>query len=130
MFDNSENLVDRAIRYLHLCGERRLKDASTYLAPMVTLTFPGPKRFTSLEEMVENATGWYRAVRKANSSYSAGHRISDDCDIIIATGTLHGTTLDGVAFDGVRYLDMLVFRDGLIIEQHVFNDLAQVGVLT
>jgi hypothetical protein len=130
MFDDSEDLIDRAIRYLQLCGERRLKEASTYLAPMVALTFPGPRQFVSLEEMVANATRWYRDVRKANSSYSAGHRISDDCDIVIATGTLHGTRLDGVAFDGIRYLDMLVFRDGLIIEQHVFNDLAQVGVLT
>jgi hypothetical protein len=42
---------------------------------------------------------------------------------------LYGENLQGVAFEGIRYVDVFVIKNGLIIEQRVWNDLAETGVL-
>ena len=37
--------------------------------------------------------------------------------------------LNGVAFEGIRYVDVFIIKDGLITEQHVWNDFGESGVL-
>lgn len=130
MIDDPKELIAKAVRYLQLCGERRLEEASELLGPYAKLTFPGAATFTNLQDMVADASQRYREVRKADSAYFIGRRVADNCEMVISTGVLNGTTLDGLDFHGVRYLDMLIFRDGLIVEQRVFNDLAEHGVST
>lgn len=127
MSDNYSELAEKADRYLQLCEERRLEEASTFLADDAVLTFPGPARFTSLPEMVADAAQRYREVRKHRTTYVTGNRVADGLPVVISTGTLDGTSLDGHEFEGVRYSDMFVFKDGLIAEQYVFNDLADTG---
>jgi hypothetical protein len=34
-----------------------------------------------------------------------------------------------MAFEGVRYVDVFIIEDGLIVEQMVWNDFAELGVL-
>lgn len=127
MTDDLHELVNKADTYLQLCEERKLDEAAVYLAPGAVLTFPGPVRFTSLPDMVADAAKRYRKVRKARTTFVAGHRVSDGSPVVTSMGTLDGTALDGTEFLNVRYSDMFVFRDGLIAEQYVFNDLSETG---
>ena len=124
---NGAGLAQKADTYLQLCEERRLAEAAEFLAKDAMLTFPGPAQFHTLEDMVADASHRYREVRKHRTTYVTGNRVSDGLPVVISTGTLDGTTLDGQQFRGVRYSDMFVFRDGLISEQYVFNDLADTG---
>ena len=39
---------------------------------------------------------------------------------------LNGESLDGSPISEVRYIDRFVFRDGLIVDQQVWNDLADI----
>ena len=48
---------------------------------------------------------------------------------VVVTGTLHGENLAGVPFQGVRFIDRYIVRDGRIALQQVWNDLAESGVL-
>jgi hypothetical protein len=116
-------LVDR---YLQLCEDRRLDEATRLLVPDPVIVFPGGRRYRSLAEMAAAATGRYRWVRKHRDRYLTGA----DADRVWVTslGTLYGEGLDGTAFDSIRYADVFVLRDGLIAEQHVFNDLAESSV--
>lgn len=114
--------------YLACCAERRLDDAARYLAEGAVLVFPGGARYASLEEMVAGARGRYRSIDKHRDTWDVGRR-EDGAVVVISTGTLFGVNLAGVPFEGVRYVDRFVLRDGLIAEQHVWNDLAESGVL-
>lgn len=129
MNDNLSGIAAKADKYLELCEERKLAEASEYLAPGAVLTFPGPAHFTNLEELVADAAHRYIEVRKHRTTFVVGQRVSDGKPVVISTGTLDGTRLDGVEFEGVRYSDMFVFDGDLIAEQYVFNDLAESGAV-
>ncbi|MEO3854292.1 nuclear transport factor 2 family protein [Acrocarpospora sp. B8E8] len=118
-------LVDR---YLQLCEDRDLAAASAFLAPGARLNFPGGRSHPSLAAMAAAASGAYRWVRKRRDRYfeAAG----DGADqVVISLGTLYGEDLAGEPFSGVRYADVFVLRDGLIVEQNVFNDLPEAGIV-
>ncbi|MGH8995857.1 MAG: nuclear transport factor 2 family protein [Acidimicrobiales bacterium] len=118
-----------ASRYLALCEERQLDEASRYLAPGAELVFPGDRHFTSLEAMATSSAGRYRSVRKRPTTEVVGQRVSDGRTVVVSAGTLEGESLDGSPFSGVRYADLFVFEGGLIVEQHVYNDLAEAGIV-
>ncbi|RIV37626.1 nuclear transport factor 2 family protein [Micromonospora radicis] len=112
-------LVDH---YLQLCEDRQLEAAGRLLAPGARLVFPGGRRFGSLAEMAAASTGTYRWVRKHRDRYLVG--ADGDDTTVTSLGRLYGQWPDGSTFDGIRYADVFLLRDGLIVEQHVFNDLA------
>jgi hypothetical protein len=114
--------------YLSLCEQRRLADAARYLAANAELIFPGARRYTDLSVMAEDAARRYRSVSKTYELTNA-HRDSTGDWIVVTIGTLAGVSLAGTPFDGVRFLDRFVVRDGKIVQQQVFNDLAESGVL-
>jgi len=37
-------------------------------------------------------------------------------------GTLYGRWLDGSSFEGIRFIDRIEIRDGLVVRQDVWND--------
>lgn len=115
--------------YLQLCQERRLHEAAAFLAEGAQLVFPGRIVFADLASMVEHGAGRYEGLRKKRSEFVTGTRHSDGATVVVSSGTLDGRTLDGSTFSGVRYVDMFVLEDGLILEQHVWNDLAEEGVI-
>jgi hypothetical protein len=45
--------------------------------------------------------------------------------VVFGHGTVHGTWLDGQAFEGIRFIDRIQVQDGLITRQDVWNDLAE-----
>jgi hypothetical protein len=122
---DAARLVDR---YLQLCEDRRLDEASRYLAPEVRFVFPGGKEFGSLAEMVEDSKSRYRWVRKNRKRCFVGSPAerSNDAEVTVTSlGMLYGEDLAGNSFSAIRYVDVFVLRDGRIAEQHVYNDLAE-----
>lgn len=114
-------LVDN---YLQLCEDRYLDEAGRFLASGVRIVFPGGRVFADLAEMAAAATGQYRWVRKLRDRYFVGDL--GDQTSVTSLGTLYGEGNDGVAFDSIRYADVFLIRDGLVVEQNVYNDLAAV----
>jgi len=91
-------------QYLDAMERRDLAAAKSFLAPGFYMAFPGGRRFTALEELVDWAKGRYqRALKKYDAFETAG-------DTVYCFGTLHGELLDGKPYSGVRF------------DQNVWND--------
>ena len=120
------NPIDVVRAYLISSGERRMDKATQYLAPEAILIFP-QGRFQNLAEMAAAMAGRYSSIGKKHETWEAMN--SGEDTVVVTTGTLHGVNLHGVAFEGIRFCDRFVIRRGLIVEQHVWNDLAESGVL-
>jgi hypothetical protein len=117
-------LIDK---FLQLNEDRKIDEVQAMLAPDCIIEFPGGKRFKNLAEMVENAKTRYNWVRKHRDRYFVG--VNGNQTTVTSIGTLYGENLAGVAFEGVRYVDVFIIEDGLITEQRVWNDFGETGVL-
>jgi hypothetical protein len=114
-------------KFLQLGEDRKIDEMQSMMAPNSKIEFPGGKRFNTQAEMVENAKGRYTWVRKHRDRYFVG--VNGAQTTVTSIGTLYGENLAGVAFDGIRYVDVFVIEDGLITEQMVWNDFCESGVL-
>ncbi len=119
---------ERIQHFLRTMEARDLDAAEAMMAPDAVIIFPGGKRFTSQREMVTAAKGRYQWVKKTFDQIDSYTR-DDGTGVVYIMGTLYGENNHGVAFEGVRYIDHFVIVDGKIAEQHVWNDLAERGVL-
>ncbi len=128
----AEDLTALVSDFLRLMEARNLEAAGRYLADDVTITFPGGRRFGSLAEQVESSAGRFRGVTKTFDRFDVIDGSSGEAaeSVVYVFGTLSGEALDGTPFDGIRYIDRFVIRDGLIVDQKVWNDMAESGVLT
>jgi hypothetical protein len=106
--------------YLDAMERRDLATAKGFLAPGFFMVFPGNKRFDSLEQLVASAKGRYRTAKKTYERYeSAG-------DTVYCYGTLYGELLDGSPYSGIRFIDRFTVRGGKLVDQNVWNDMAEV----
>jgi len=121
-----DGCIRRTQEYLEASGDRRLADAQAFLADEVTLQFP-LGTYRSLADLATDARGRYRRIGKHYDSWDVAEH--DGAVTVVSVGTLHGENVHGVAFEGVRYVDRICYRDGRIISQQVWNDLAESGVL-
>jgi len=119
----SQKLVQE---YLFATGERRMDEAASYLADDVVLVFP-QGRFNDLAAMTAAMAGRYQSVSKAYDSWDVVEH--ERVSVVITTGRLSGTNIHGIDFTNIRFCDRFVLSDGRISEQHVWNDLAESGVL-
>lgn len=122
----STSPLEMVREYLDASGERRMEDARRYLDTSAIIIFP-QGRFEDLGEMAEAMKGRYLSIGKTHETWDVF--IEESEAVVVTTGTLQGINTHGIAFDGVRFCDRFVIRDGLIVEQHVWNDLAESGVL-
>jgi hypothetical protein len=128
--------VELATTFLRLMEARDLDAAGRYLADGVTITFPGGRTFTNLADQVASSAGRFRGVTKTFDQFDVVERApggeggGGGEHVVYVFGTLAGTALDGTTFNGVRYIDRFVIRDGRIVDQRVWNDLAESGVLS
>lgn len=124
---STNRAVETITSFLRLVEERRLEEAAPYLADDATITFPGGRTFSSLEEQVDSSAGRFRRVQKVFERFDVIE--VDESIIVYSFGTLEGEGLDGRSFSGVRYIDRFVLRDGLIVDQKVWNDLGETDVI-
>jgi hypothetical protein len=114
----------QTVEYYLACMEARdLSAARALLASDFKMTFPGPVEFTQLEDLVIWGAARYRSISKRYEQFD--ELTTTQGQIVYCYGWLHGTWLDGSAFDGVRFIDRFLVDNNQLREQLVWNDLAE-----
>jgi hypothetical protein len=124
---NGQRYVDLVKDYLEMCQERKLEAAESHLAGGAEIVMPWG-RFRTLQQLFSAARQRYRWARKQYDTWDV-FQYPDSSVVVVVTGTLFGENLQGVPFQGVRYIDRFVVRDEQIALHQVWNDLADSGVL-
>lgn len=109
--------------FLGAMEARDLDKARTFLADGFAMTFPGGARFSALEELVAWAKERYRCVRKSYENFD--ECFGENGMVVYCSGTLSGEWPDGTPFAGVRFIDRFAVDGGKLMEQSVWNDLAE-----
>jgi ketosteroid isomerase-like protein len=97
--------------------------AASFMAPDVRITFTGGRVFGHPREATAFNASRYRWVKKRILRNDVVRGEGET--IVYNLGTLYGEWPDGAPFDGNRYIDRFVVRDGLIVSQDVWNDSAE-----
>jgi ketosteroid isomerase-like protein len=110
-------------RYLDASMRPDPELAATYMAPNATITFTGGRLFAHPREATAFNAGRYRFVKKRMDRFDVCP--GTDETIVYSVGTLYGEWPDGQPFEGNRYVDRFVVRDGKIVAMDVWNDSAE-----
>ena len=122
---DAEAAISIARSFLDLMEAREIDKARALLAPDFLAVYPGDRRFTTLEALVESGRQRYRGVRKQHDLTLHVPAGDDGIETVIFYGTLKGNWADGSPFEGIRFTDRFRLRGGLIVEQQVWNDLGE-----
>ncbi|TCR68484.1 nuclear transport factor 2 family protein [Bosea sp. BK604] len=97
--------------------------AARYMRPGTPITFTGGRLFDHPSGPSSFNALRYRWVKKRMERFDVCPGEGET--IVYSTGTLYGEWPDGTAFEGNRYVDRFVVRDGLIVKMDVWNDSAE-----
>jgi hypothetical protein len=111
--------------YLAAMERRDLAAAKAMLAPGFAMTFPGGVKLETLEQLLEWARPRYRSARKTYERFDVAP-VQDGASTVYCFGALHGELLSGEAFSGIRFIDRFTVRNGMLADQMVWNDMAEV----
>jgi phenylpyruvate tautomerase PptA (4-oxalocrotonate tautomerase family) len=109
--------------FLQAMQERNLTLAQSFLHPEFAMCFPGGVHMRNLSELIGWAQQRYSAISKNYEQFEESWQ--GDTTVVFCHGTLQGTWLQGEPFEGIRFIDRMEVRDGLITRQDVWNDLAE-----
>ena len=118
---NAQTVV---LGYLAEMEARDLSAAASRLADGFVMEFPGPVSFRRPAELVDWAASRYRRIGKVVERTECV--FADGATVVWCYGTLFGEWPDGSPFEGIRFVDRFTVVDGLIRDQKVWNDLAEV----
>jgi ketosteroid isomerase-like protein len=110
-------------KFLRSLEARDLPTARALLAPGLVMTFPGARKFKTMEELIESSKNRYRGVRKTFQRWD--EFASGGVTTIYVSGVLNGEWTDGTPLKDIRYIDRFEIKDGKIVDQQVWNDLAE-----
>jgi ketosteroid isomerase-like protein len=105
--------------------------ARRYTAPGLRIRFTGGRAMQEPAECTAFNKSRYKWVKKRIERTETVGRVSgngvavDGETVVYSIGTLHGEWPDGTPFEGNRYVDRYVVRDGLITQMEVWNDSAE-----
>lgn len=115
-------VVDEYLRLLMIPDP----DAARRLAaPDLLIRFTGGRVMQEPAECARFNAARYSWVKKRIESTEVVVGGSPEHTIVYSYGTLYGAWPDGTAFEGNRYVDRYVVRDGLIVQMEVWNDSAE-----
>jgi hypothetical protein len=97
--------------------------AFTFMAADVAITFTGGRKFRHPREATAFNAMRYKWVKKKMERSDVAPGTGET--IVYNTGTLYGEWHDGTAFEGNRYVDRFVVRNGKIVQMDVWNDSAE-----
>ena len=97
--------------------------AARYVAPDVVITFTGGRVFDHPSGPAAFNAARYKWVKKRMDRFDVAP--GEDETIVYSVGTLYGEWPDGEPFEGNRYVDRFVVRDGRIVRMDVWNDSAE-----
>lgn len=115
--------VELVRAYLAAMEARDLPRAESFLASGFAMIFPGGARFTALADLVARSRTRYRFVRKTYERFDVA--AAPDGTVVYCFGTLSGEWPDGTPFTGIRFIDRFTIRAGKLVDQMVWNDLAE-----
>lgn len=121
---NAEQLVRD---YLAAMEARDLERARSLLADDFRMRFPGGRHFDSLEALATYASGRYRYVRKRFEGFDT--LAVPGGAVVYCRGVMDGEALDGSPITAVRFIDRFELREGKLVDQQVWNDLAERGLV-
>lgn len=97
--------------------------AAAYVAPGTIITFTGGREFDHPRGPTAFNAKRYRWVKKKMDRFDVCPGNGET--IVYSVGTLYGEWKDGTAFEGNRYVDRFVVRNGKITKMDVWNDSAE-----
>ena len=103
--------------------------ARKYCAEDLEIRFTGNRRMRDPAECAAFNRGRYKWVKKKFGPTHVAEGGTAQETTVYQTGTLYGEWLDGTPFEGNRYVDRYVVRDGLIHQMDVWNDSAELLLL-
>ncbi len=116
----------RVVRdYLAAMERRDLAAAKAMLAPGFGMVFPGDRRMSTLEELVESAKRRYRRALKDYERFDVAAG-PDGASVVYCFGTLRGELLSGEPYSGIRFIDRFTVAGGKLLDQRVWNDMGEV----
>jgi len=109
--------------FLHASMVPDPQTAALYIAADLAITFTGGRKYRHPRETTAFNAKRYKWVKKKmeRSDVVAGEGET----IVYNLGTLYGEWPDGTPFEGNRYVDRFVVRDGKIVQMDVWNDSAE-----
>lgn len=109
--------------------------ASRYTAADMKILFTGKRAMREPADCTKFNASRYKWVKKkiertevvaSSVQYGANSGgAASDGDIVYSLGTLYGEWTDGTPFEGNRYVDRYVVKNGLITHMDVWNDSAE-----
>ena len=87
------------------------------------MTFTGGQKFDSPAGATNFNARRYKWVKKKMDRYDTVP--GEHETVVYVLGTLYGEWPDGTSFEGNRYIDRFVVRNGLVVTQEVWNDSAE-----
>lgn len=100
--------------------------AAAYVAEGLTITFTGGRKFSGPGDATAFNAKRYKWVKKRFLRTDAALDEETGDVHVYNTGYLYGEWPDGTPFDGNRYMDEFVVRDGKIVSTNVWNDSAEI----
>ena len=97
--------------------------AAVYMAPGTVITFTGGREFDHPRGPAGFNAKRYRWVKKKMDRFDVCS--GDGETVVYSVGTLYGEWHDGTPFEGNRYVDRFVVRNGKITKMDVWNDSAE-----
>ncbi len=97
--------------------------AATFMADDVEITFTGGRQFTHPSETSAFNASRYKWVKKKMERFDVCPGETET--VVYGIGTLYGAWPDGTVFEGNRYVDRFVVKDGKITKMDVWNDSAE-----
>ena len=120
--DSPGAVVDEYLRLLMIpdpSAARRLA------APDLQIRFTGGRAMSDPAQCAAFNAGRYAWVKKRIEATELVAGATSGHAVVYSRGTLYGAWPDGTPFEGNRYVDRYVVRDGLIVQMAVWNDSAE-----
>jgi hypothetical protein len=115
--------IDVAREFMDAMERGDFVAAGELRGPGFVLRAPGGLQCRELAEFAAFGRGRYLELRKTDRQFDAtesAHGI-----VVYVHGAMAGRWLDGTGFQGLRYVDRFLIRDGRILELSVLNELAE-----
>ena len=109
--------------YLSSMEARDLAAAREFLAEGFTMIFPGGVIFRTPEELTAWAKPRYNFVKKTYDRFDEA--MGEDGAIVYCYGSLYGEFPNGSPFSDIRFIDRFTVDGNKILDQQVWNDLAE-----
>lgn len=126
---NSEDIGHRAgelvEEFLRVIMIPDPEGARAFTAPHMRIRFTGGREMREPADCSAFNAGRYAWVKKRFERTDVVAGATADEAIVYNIGTLYGAWPDGTPFEGNRYVDRYVVRQGKIVEMQVWNDSAE-----